>query len=348
MQEKTEKPTRKKLLDARKRGEVSKSAHLTQALSLGVVLLMLAVTAPLAWRWCRSLFELIGVAAAEHDADARFWATVQWIVGGFLIASLVLLAVTAIGTAAAVALQVRGVFSLHPITPSFERLNPATNLKNIFSSKQIFELFKSSLELALLSWVFYLVVKAQLPAILSAQRTDMGTVTALAASVLGGIFFAAFVIGMLTSLVDYAHQKYQFLKKQRMSRQDLRYEHKDVEGDPLIRSHRKRFHRALLQAPLRQQVERATLVVTNPTHLAVGVRYVPGDTDVPMLVVKGADDLALEIRSIAASLKVPVVRAPPLARALYERNDEEEYISPEFFEAIAAILVAVQREADEV
>ena len=194
MQEKTEKPTKKKLLDARKRGEVSKSATLAQTLSLGVVLLALVVAAPLAWRWCGDLFQMIALAARAQPVDDRFWATVQWSLLGFLVATLCLLGVTIAGAVAAVAIQVRGVFSLHPLKPSFDRMNPATNLKNIFSTKQLFELFKSSIELTVLGWVFYLVIKSNLSAILRAQQTDLGTITALGAKVLGGIFFAAFVV----------------------------------------------------------------------------------------------------------------------------------------------------------
>lgn len=343
MEEKTHKPTNKKLRDAHKRGEVSKSAHLTSALVLGFILLAMAIGLPIAWRWFSDLFALIGVAAAERDSTTRLAATVEWMVSGFFSMNMTLLAVALLSAAAGVLVQVRGVFSFEPITPKFERLNPGENLKNIFSTKQLFELAKSLVDVALVSVTLLLVLKSYTPEILKVMRTDLGTATAVAAAVLTALFFFSFVVALLTSVVDFGHQKYQFLRKQRMSTDELRREHKDVEGDPHVRAQRRRLQRAMLQPPLRQQVERASVVVTNPTHFAVGVRYVPGETDVPQITVRGADDVAAQIRELAKEQAIPVVRSPELARRLYAGLEVDDEVPAEFFEALAAILVAVRR-----
>jgi type III secretion YscU/HrpY family protein len=342
-QEKTEKPSQKRLRDARKRGEVPKSAHLAQAMAFGVMGIALLVGAPIAWRWCRDAFRLIGGVAAASDTNGRLKPAMEWLLSSFMVAALVLCAVAAIAAAGAVMLQVRGVFSVHPIKPDVQRLNPGSNLKNLFSVKQLVELLKSLLEMVVMGCVAWLLIRGMVPEVLAAQQGDLGTLAALAARLLMALFFAAFLVVLCTGAVDIGLQHHAFIKKQRMSRQELRNEHKDAEGDPHIRAHRRRLHRAMAQAPLKQQVERASVVVVNPTHLAVGIRYEPGETDVPRVVVKGMDELAGRIRSLADELNVPVVRSPALARALYARSEEEEAVAPEFFDAVAAVLAAVQR-----
>lgn len=346
MQEKTEKPTRKKLRDAKKRGEVSKSPMLTQAISFGFALVAIVALAPIAWRWFRDLFETLATAASAAPAEDFFWAAFQWMVIGILVAFAAVPLAACLGAVVGAFLQVRGVFSFQVISPKFQRLNPGENLKNLFSIRQLFELLKSLLKLAVLGTVLFQIIKSNLPDALRAQETTAYTLVVFAATLLLVLAFAALLVSLLISVVDYAHQRFEFLKKQRMSRQELRYEYKDVEGDPLIRIQRKRLHRAFLQGAVRQQVERASVVVTNPNHVAVGIRYVRGETEIPLVVVKGLDELAMRIRTLAEEMAIPVVRSPALARSLYERTEEEEFIAAEFFEAVAVIVAASQPEED--
>lgn len=341
MQEKTEKPTAKKLRDARKRGEVVKSPLVIQTASLILLTLFLALSAPAAMAWLAEAFERVAHAVAQPTM-VEVPGVAYWIVVKAAWAVLAVLGVTAIGAAIGAFLQVRGVFSTEALKPKFERMNPGTNLKNVFSAQQLVQLVKSLLQIALLGGAFFFVIRANLPNLLRARETDAGTLVSMSARLLLLLVLVAIGVSLVLAVVDYGIHHFQFMKKQRMSVQEIRYEHKDVEGDPHVKSMRRRLHRSMSQAPLRQQVQRANLVVTNPTHLAVGLRYVPGTDELPRVVVKGADRLAAEIRSIAEASSIPVIRSPRLARALFTQIDEEAFISDEFFDAVAAVLAAAE------
>lgn len=345
MSEKTEKPSAKKLRDARNRGEVVKSPMVIQTVSLGLLIIFFVFTAPAAIAWVGDMFQRIAIAIARPDSGELMWSTAGWIVSGMVTAIVAIFAVAALGAFIGAFMQVRALFSMEPLKPKFERLNPGQNVKNLFSVKQLVELVKSVLKLVLLGAGFYITIKADLPNMLRAQETDTGTLISMTARMLISLLIVAFLISLVLSVLDYAVQHYQFMKQQKMSKQDQKYEHKDQEGDPHIRGKRKQMHRQLIQAPLRQQVERASVVVTNPTHISVGIRYVQGEDPIPLVVTKGADDLAAEIRKLAESASIPIIRSPRLARALFAQTELDEYIAEEFFDAVAAVLTAASEES---
>lgn len=341
MQEKTEKPTAKKLKDARNRGEVAKSPLLIHTASLGVLMLFLVLVGSSAIDWTFDMFQRIITAASKRDSGELLWSTSAWMVSGAIWAMATLLVAAALGAAIGAFAQVQALFSIEPLSPKFDRMNPGTNLKNVFSSKQLFELLKTILHVLVMGAAFYLAIREVLPNLLRAQSTDIGTLMSMSVKLLLWLLMIAFLVSLVLSAVDYGIQRFEFIKKQRMSIQDVRYEHKDVEGDPYIRAQRKRLHLSLSRGPLRQQVERASVVVVNPTHIAVALRFTHGEDELPRVIVKGEDQLAAEIRRFAEAGSIPVVRSPRLARALYQQIDDDEYISEEFFDAVAAVLTAV-------
>jgi flagellar biosynthesis protein FlhB len=316
---------------------------LTQAISFALTLLVVAFGAGYMWRWLKDLMTLIGVAASQRAQDQPVWWATAWMIDGLVVAAIVVLAAGAAGGIFGTLLQVRGVFSMDPIKPKFERLNPGENLKNLFSTRQLTELALSLIKVGVLGGVLYVLLRGQIGELFAAGRQSVPVLAPVAGRILLIMALATLAVSLLVAVLDYGHQKFEFLKQQRMSKQEVRQEHKDIEGDPYIKAHRMQFHRQLAQAPVQRRVERASVVLTNPTHVAVGLRYESGEGGVPRVVVKGADAEALEIRRIAAQLDVPVVESPPLARRLYERLDEEDFIDAEFFDAVAIILVEVER-----
>lgn len=343
MEEKTEQPTPKKLRDARKRGEICVSHVLTQAISFALTLALVGFGASSLWRWLQDLLVLIGVAAGQRAQDQPVWWLTQWMIDGLVRNAVIVLVAGAAGGVLGALLQVRGVFSIDPIKPRFERLNPGENLKNLFSTRQLTELALSLIKVGVLGAVLYLLLRSQVPELFAAAAHAVPLLAPVAARILLAMAAATLAVSLLVAALDYGHQKFEFLKKQRMSKQEVRQEYKDIEGDPYIKASRRQFHRELAQGSVQRRVERASVVLTNPTHVAVGLRYRPHETDVPLVVVKGADELAFEIRRHARRVGVPVVESPPLARRLYERSDEDDYIDGEFFDTVAAILVEIER-----
>jgi flagellar biosynthesis protein FlhB len=318
----------------------------TQTVALGAVLLLLVAGAPRAFAWMGELIERVVTLAALHDPAELLWPTAAWLAVGAAGIGAVVVAAAALGALVGAFAQVRGVFSLDPVKPRFDRMNPGENLKTIFSTRQLFELAKTVLKLLLLCGAFVALARSQAPNLLRTMDTDLGTALGITVRLLLGIALSAWLASLVLSALDYGIQHFEFMKKQRMSLQDLRYEHKDVEGDPMLRAQRKRLHRSLSQAPLKQQVERASVVVANPTHIAVGLHYERGAGDLPRVVVKGSDALALEIRRLAEAAAIPVVRSVTLARALYAQVEEEDCIGEEFFDAVAAVLAAAGQAMD--
>lgn len=342
MSEKTEKPTPKKLRDARRKGQIAKSKEATSTLVLCVLLLggwalsgwltdqvltivQLALDARLAPRGLPELFSWL-------ERVLRFGAT--------LLLALALCEF-AVGTLGGF-LQTRGlVVSFDPIVPRFDRLNPAQNVKKLFSLKQLYEVMRKLVALAVFGAI---IVIAFRHAIVPALRM-IGTPAALPVTFAREIFFLLAVCALaaiVAAAIDYGLQLYEFYKDQRMSKDEIRREHKDVEGDPYVKAHRRALMRELMrQAEGVGTTRRPTVVVTNPTHVAVALFYERGGPP-PRCVAKGLDEQAERIKAQARTQQVPILEDPPLARRLYRTVAIDQCIDSEFYEAVAEVIAWAQ------
>lgn len=335
--DRTEKPTPKRLRDARKDGDVHKSKELTSTALVLLWVLMIMLAMPMIHGRLAALFDLsiegfnqpfeqalhiVGVNAIE----ALLWMTVPFLLGAFVIGVVVEF------------LQVGPVFATKKLKPDLGKLNPVEGLKRMVSQENLVEalkaIVKSALLIGLVVWVLFSLLGAflKLPYAVPAAMGAMHWVSIERLAI--GVILVFFFV----SVLDAFYQRYAFTKKMRMSMRDIRQEHKDNEGDPMIKSKRRQLHQEWAQQNSLAGVRNASVVVTNPTHLAIAIRFDQDEDDLPVIVAKGEDHDAALIRQAAEEAGVPIMRNVMLARSLYERVEVDDLLPNDFFEAVAELL----------
>jgi len=260
--------------------------------------------------------------------------------------AIILLAVMLVSMVAAVAgnlMQFGILFTAEPLKVDLKKIDPIKGLKRIFSIKAIVELVKSLLKITFIGAVTFLIVYLNIDKVLAlafkspwAALTTVGELAALM-----GIT-ASFVL-LFISILDFLYQKFDYEKNLKMSKQDIKDEHKNSDGDPLIKSKIKQRQREMAMRRMMQEIPDADVVITNPTHYAIAIKYADGDMDAPIVVAKGVDFVAQKIKLIAKEHEIVTVENRPLARSLYEQVEVGDRIPEEFFKAIAEILAYVYR-----
>jgi flagellar biosynthetic protein FlhB len=240
-------------------------------------------------------------------------------------------------------IQTRFIIPKEPIKFNWETLNPIDGVKKkFFSAQPLVELVKGLLKLILLGWLVWMGIGeevAKLPALISASPTEqISKVTELAMI----IFIRAMIVGVFVFLIDYSYSWYQIQNQMMMTHQEVKDEMKQTEGDPLFKSRRRQRQYDIAMGTLKQ-VPDADLILTNPTHFAVAIRYRRDEQEAPVVLAKGVDFMAFRIRDIAKENNIIVMENPPLARALYFKSTAGQMIPPEFYAAVAEILAIVYR-----
>lgn len=334
--QKTEEPTPKREADARKRGQVAQSRDLTSAATLAAALAgVIATGGHLAG-------ELIGLVArslqaAQTPSSGRAAEVLGDALGTTVAAVMPLLGMVVAAALLVGFLQTRGVFSTEPISPKLERLSPMAGLQRIFSVASVVETLKSVLKIAIALGVAYAVLREHVPDLVQTAVAPAAATAALAARLttrVGWLVCASFA-GL--AVLDLLYQRHKHRKELRMTKQEVKDEHKQSEGDPHHRAERQRMHRELGSHAMLQDVRRAKVVVVNPEHLAVALVYEDGEEGAPRIVAKGADLLAQQIIEIAKEAGIPVLRNVPLAHALHRLELGAE-IPEELYEAVAEVL----------
>jgi type III secretion protein U len=335
--DKTEKPTPKRIKDARKEGNVSKSRELTSTVLVLAWLIGGWMLLDFMGQRLSALFELSLKAIAlpfEQAAPLLGWAafeTLLWL-------TLPLLAMAVFVGAVVEFLQVGPIATLAKVKPDLSKLNPVEGLKKMFSMDNLVELVKSIFKSAALIGIGAYVVWTMRGELLT---LPLAPPEAIGAGIWHGLLriviwtiFAFFFI----SVLDAWYQKFSYLKQLRMSRRDIKQEVKENEGDPYIKQRRRQLHQEWAQQNMLNAVRQANVVVTNPTHIAIAIQYEHGVTDLPVVVAKGEGWLAEEIKQVAEEAGVPILQNIELARGLNARAELDEYIGSEFFEAVAEVL----------
>ena len=245
-------------------------------------------------------------------------------------------------------LQVGPVFAPQRAKPNAAHLNPGEGLKRMFSMRNLVEVVKAVIKTVLLVVILIVVIRGLLSQILQLPTEQP---EAMAALVWQGTWVAAawtIFVFFFVAVLDAVYQRVMFIRELRMSRRDLRQEHKETEGDPLIRQKRRELHQEWARHNVLQSVRQANVVVTNPTHVAVALLYDPETTDLPVVTAKGEDDLARDIREVAKEAGVPIMRNVDLARGLFNDIDTDHYVTEKYFVAVAEVLQwAATVDADE-
>lgn len=342
-QQRTEQPTPRRLQEARRKGQVSKSKDMTAALVLiAAVMAFYAIRGAGPGLESHLAWYLSNCFSFELTTTGLPWVLYDYLLDEAVFFAPVLLTVIAAALAANI---IQSGFLMAPevLKPKLNRLNPIEGIKRIFSLRSLVELFKSVLKIIIVGAVSFFVVKKYLPGLLLVfyKTPEQGLGEILAAILAvgaagGGAFFAL-------ALADMFYQRWEYIKGLRMTKQEVKDEYKQTEGDPQIKGWMRRRQREIAMNRIRQEVPGATLVVTNPIHYAVALRYEEGKTAAPQVVAKGAGDLAGRIKQIAAANNVPVVENPPLARVLFKQVELGKEIPAELYQAVAEILAMVYK-----
>lgn len=338
MSEKTEEATPKKRREARKEGQVAKSAEFTgMAVMLSAIAVMVAMGLFVVTRIAGLTLQAVEVAT-RPDLDRSA-------VGPFLYEALLaiavmmgpLVAVTFVFAAFVTYVQVGPILTAKPLIPDLNRLNMANGLKEMVAPKKLVDLAKNVAKLTLMSAVGFLVLRRLMPAMALTPRGNLLDASmALAKAALQlSLFLVAGLV--LLGVIDLVWQRYQHEKKLRMSKEDIKREFKESEGDPMLAGKRKQFHRELIEGAGLRQVEDSDAVVVNPTHVAVALRYREDEMNAPTIMACGKGVTARKIKKLARRHGIPLVRDVDLARGLFEVGLNSE-IPEEFFEPVAEVL----------
>ena len=339
MSEKTEKASAKKLRDARRKGEVAKSKDITSTVVFIALLGLLWAGGAGFMQSLRSLAEMAVNAPAAVKAGRPWPLLLDAALHDAVRVVLPVLGAAAMAAVLAGFAQVRGVFSFEPMKFKPERLNPAEGLKNLFSTRQLFELIKLVIKTSALGFALWIVVKGGFSAAVRSVYAEPLVAGQIGWQLVLWLFAVAAMIYAGIALADLGLQIFEYLKGQRMSKEEVRRERRDVDGDPHVRARRRQMQREMASgqggsAPL----AKASVVLTNPTHVAVALWYERGQTELPVVIAKGLDSDALALRRAAQRLQVPIVENPPLARLLYAQVGLHEAIDEAHFHAVAEVL----------
>ncbi len=342
--QKTEEPTQRRLDQAHEHGDVVKSAEVSSFVLLGGATLAIVVFGQsLAEGFARDF----RVFLEQPDRLAADPSGIIGLFGGILMHLLPLLApIFAVMMAAGLAgnlLQHRPVFSAARLAPDLGKLSPLKGLQRMFGLDGLSNLVKGLLKIGLVGaaiWTQVWPMRTELESVLGQAPADVaGDMIALFLH----IMIAALAVLAVIAAADFMLQRFRFLRRNRMSRQEIKEEFRQSEGDPAVKARIKQIRTERAKKRMMAQVPQATVVITNPTHFAVALKYESGKMAAPVCVAKGADSLALRIRKLAEEHDVPIVENPPLARALYATVELDEAIPPEHYKAVAQVIGYVMR-----
>lgn len=342
--ERTEDPTPKRKQDARKKGQVARSMEIPGALSLLLVAQLGPMVIQRFIEATRSAIQSIPGRMPEVTTPGGINTYSMQMATPLVMAVLpLLLGIAGVGLASNFA-QVGFLFSTESITPKFDKINPANGLKRLFSTRGLGEGLKATLKLAIFTGIAGMEIWNQRDQLTMlawiGTSQGMGVLGTIAHTILTRIALVWLAIAGL----DYFLQRKEMDKNLKMTKDEVRREMKESEGSPEIKSARMQRARQLARGGLKERVKDADVIVTNPTHYAVAIKYERSKMHAPMVVALGTDLVALRIREIAGELKIPIVENRPLARALHKQCDVGDYVPRELFGAVAEVLAYVYQQ----
>ena len=343
---KTEDATPKRRQEARQKGQILKSKEVNTA----VLILMSAY----ALNWSggfiyRTIFRYIRLTYHEMPWIAenfnkpdlynygvksiQIWAMMVAPIFAILFVSALLVELVQVGI----------LISGRPLKPQLERINPIKGFKRVFSLKSVVELVKSTVKTSIVGYIVFTTIRDHLPMIIYSLKNPVANALVIAGSLVLLIAKKTAAAMLIVAFIDYFYQRWEFEKGLRMSKQEVKDEYKQTEGDPLIKGKQKQKMRQMSMGQVQQAVPDSSAVVTNPTHYAIGIKYEDGMA-APKVVAKGRDELAIYIKEVAKEHDIPIFEDPPLARGLYGSCELGEFIHPDFFMAIAKIIAYLMKQ----
>lgn len=340
-QEKTEEASAHKLKKSKEDGQVARSKDLSTTISLIATLFILKFSAGLFMEGLSDSFRLSYIQFGHSEIGLDDLDT---LLGYNLLVFIKLLSPLLLTSLLVVALSlVPGgwVFSAKNFAPKLSKLNPITGLGRIVSAQNWSELLKSILKVLVLLAVGYVLVRAALPQLIALQRSSVLEAISAALDLTFNLTLCLMLIFVLFSFIDIPLQRYFFLKKMRMTKQERKEEHKNQEGRPEVKARIKQLQRQMLQRQISKVIKNADVVITNPTHYAVALKYDTKKAQAPFVLAKGVDETALYMRQMAAKHELEVVEVPPLARAIYFTTQVNQQIPAPLYTAVAHVLTYI-------
>jgi type III secretion protein U len=341
MSEKTEYPTSKKLRKAREDGQVAHSKDFTQTvLILALFGYMLSSAERIFKGFAEIMLLPVGVMGMKFEDAVNIVMTT-------LVRDAVWILLPFLGIVIGVGLfiemlQTGMLFAFKAMLPSAKKLNVLNNVKNVVSIKNLVEFLKSNLKIAFLSALIYFLLRDALPTLMTLPVAGISGVGVAVGMLLKAMIVNVAVAYVVIALADFAWQRHQHVKGLMMSKEEIKQEFKEAEGDPHIKHKRKHLHQEMLQQGAVQSTRKASVVITNPTHLAIAIQYDKDKTPLPVVVAKGEGNLAERMVRAAREEGIPVLQNIPLAHALMDTAALDQYIPSELIEPVAAVLRLVQ------
>jgi len=338
-EDKTELPSEKRLREARERGDVPRSRELANVAVLGCAVLALMATGPniadAAQGWLRGALQ---IDPALLGQPARLPAHAAKLLLGLMLPVLPLLLAALAGCVIGPAVMGSLGFSGKSLQPDFKRLSPMAGLKRMYGKESVAELVRSVLRVLLIGTVGMLVVYGAFSRLLTLSQGSLEDAAGEGVGiVIGALFATVGALGVLAAL-DVPYQHWHWRSKLKMSKQELKDEHKEQEGNPEVKARVRQVAHQMAQRQMMEAVPTADVIVTNPTHYAVALKYEAGTMRAPKVVAKGVDEMALRIREVAGQHRISLVEAPPLARALYRQAKVDQEIPVKLYAAVAQVL----------
>jgi flagellar biosynthetic protein FlhB len=343
--EKTESATPRRREEARKKGQIFKSTDLNSA----VILIAGSTAGILSFAYMTDKLEQFTVLYLLHRVQTDFdnAYAFQLLYESVILVGEMLLPIflsTFIAAFFIVYLQVGGLFSTESLTPKLNKLNPLEGFKKIFSKRALMELMKSLAKISVTGYVAYTVINKYL--YIFPRFVDMDIIASMiiCGSIILEMALKVGVVFIVIGIIDYIFQYFEHEKSLKMSKYDVKQEYKQVEGDPQIKSKQRQIQREVAMRRMMAEVPKADVIITNPTHFAVALKYQAELMEAPTIIAKGQDFVALKIREIANLNQVTIVENPPLARTLYYNTEIGDVVPEEMYQAVAEILAFVYKQ----
>ena len=348
--EKTEPATDKKLKDAREEGKVAKSKELTASFDLIILFLVLKIFISYVGGNLLNIFKYAYSGIPEfieiNQANLTTIAVSSYLFNIILKWILIVLPFFVFGVAITLLIsifQVGWKISSKPMQPKLDKFNPINGFKRIFSKDSVFELFKSILKISVISLIAYNSVKNNRNDLFLLYDIPLNQAVALIGNIIINTGLKISLVYLIVGIADFAYQKHKFNEDMKMTKQEVKDEFKNSEGDPQIKGKQKQRMREASQRRMMQDVPKADVVITNPTHLAVALKYDADVSQAPVVLAKGEDYLAQKIKEVAKENNIAIVENKPLARMLFSNVDIGAEIPPELYQSVAEILAMIYK-----
>lgn len=337
--QKTEPASQRKLDEARKKGDSPKSQEVSGWFVMAAGLVVIAALFQPVSRhvsdWLRLFLAQPDQMIVEASTMIDLLSSVAWRI------CLTLGAVFGVITGAAVAghlVQAMPVFTFEKIKPKLDKISPVEGAKKMFGTQGLVNFLKGLGKMVLVAVAAFIALWPRRDALAALPAVDVSALPEVVREAAIALMLAALIVYALIAAADYAWQKHSFMEKQKMSKREQKEEFKNTEGDPHVRAKLRQIRMEKGRKRMLAQVPDATVVIANPTHFAVALKYERGETPAPLCLAKGVDEVALRIRKLAEESGVPVIEDPPLARALHASAELDEVIPEEHFQAVARII----------